>query len=286
MKKILLLSILLLMNLSAQSGDFGKYGTLHRFEFANTMFPDSGRDSGHVYNGEHYSKAEHYNDSTTLVFVPDYLGQAESFDIVFYFHGWHNNVDSSLTQFNLIEQFYSSGRKAILVLTEGPKNSADSFGGKLEEKGVFKLLVDEIMSKLEAVYESDFEFDNISLAGHSGAYRVIAYILLHGGLTDKINEVILFDALYADVEKYSYWLDHYDGRFINIYTPNAGTKYESENLMQCLTAWEIPFTFIDGDDFSDSRLNENRIIFIASKFGHYEVISTRNQFERFLKSGE
>ena len=103
----------------------------------------------------------------------------------------------------------------MLVLAEGPKDAPDSFGGKLEEKGVFKLLVDEIISELERVYNLDLEFENISLTGHSGAYRVIAYILLHSGLTDKINEVILFDALYADVEKYAYWLDHYDGRFIN-----------------------------------------------------------------------
>lgn len=274
------------MNLSAQSTDFSKYGTLHRFEFANTMFPDSERDSGHVYNGEHYSKAEHYSDSTTLVFVPDYLNLENTFDIVFYFHGWWNNVDSSLTGFNLIEQFHASGRNAVLVLTEGPKNSADSFGGKLEEKGVFKLLVDEIMNELETVYETNLEFDNVSLAGQSGGYRVISFILLHGGLTDKINEVILFDALYADVEKYSYWLDHYDGRFINIYTPNGGTKYESENLMLCLTAWGIPFTLIKNDDFTEEQLKGNRIIFIASALGHNDVISKKNQFEKFLRSGE
>ncbi len=117
----------------------------------------------------------------------------------------------------MIEQFHSSEKNAILVLAEGPKNSPDSFGGKLEEKNVFKLLVEEIIDTLENVYESDLEYRNIGLAGHSGGYRVIAFILLHGGLTDKINEVILFDALYADVEKYSYWLDHYYGRFINIY---------------------------------------------------------------------
>jgi hypothetical protein len=217
--------------------------------------------------------------------VPDYLIIEDNFDIVFYFHGWNNNVNKTLSKFNLIGQFHSSGRKAMLVLAEGPKNAPDSFGGKLEEKGVFKLLVNEIIDELENVYKTELEFDDVSLTGHSGAYRVIAYILLHGGLTEKINEVILFDALYADVEKYSYWLDHYDGRFINIYTPNGGTKYESENLMGCLTAWNIPYTSIEGDEFTTDQLKENRIAFIASTLGHNEVISTQDQFERFLQSG-
>ncbi len=272
--------------LTAQPNDYSSYGKLHRFELVNTPFPDSERDSGHVYKGEHFPKAEHYNDSTTLVFVPDYLDIENSFDIVFYFHGWNNNVDKSLSKFNLIEQFHSSGRKAMLVLAEGPKDAPDSFGGKLEEKGVFKLLVDEIISELERVYNLDLEFENISLTGHSGAYRVIAYILLHSGLTDKINEVILFDALYADVEKYAYWLDHYDGRFINIYTQKGGTKYESENLMQCLTAWNMPYTFIKSDEFTDSQLKEERIIFISSGLGHSEVISTQDQLKRFLECGD
>ena len=275
---IFILILLLTSMLLAQSDNFENYGTLHRFELVNTPFPDSERDSGHVYQGEHYSKAEHYNDSTTLVFVPDYLDLEENFDLLFYFHGWGNNVDKSLSKFNLVEQFYSSRRKGMLVLAEGPKNSRDSFGGKLEEKGVFKLLVDEIIDTLENVYGSDLGYKNISLAGHSGGYRVIAFILLHGGLTEKINEVILFDGLYADVEKYSHWLDHYDGRFINIYTPNGGTKYESENLMQCLTAWNIPYPFIVSDEFIDRQ-------FIASALGHNEVISSQDQFKRFLISG-
>jgi hypothetical protein len=173
-----------------------------------------------------------------------------------------------------------------LVLSEGPKNAPDSFGGKLEEKGVFKLLIDEIINKLETAYGADLNYEKIGLYGHSGGYRVIAYILLHGGLTAEINEVILFDGLYADVEKYSYWLDNYNGKLINIYTPNGGTKSESENLMLCLTSWGIQFTLIENDYFSVDQLKENRIIFIASSLGHNDVISKRNQFEKFLRSGE
>ena len=39
---------------------------------------------------------------------------------------------------------------AVLVLAEGPKNAPDSFGGKLEETGVFSSLVSDVLSTLKA----------------------------------------------------------------------------------------------------------------------------------------
>jgi len=296
MKLILILfSTLFGFQLFAQEKLYSDYGTLYHFELKNAPFPDAERDSGYVYRDKHYSKTEHYNDSTALVFIPKYLNINCETDIVVYFHGWNNNVDSVLTKFKLIEQFYASRREAILVMPEGPKNAPDSFGGKLEETGRFKLFIDEVLqafnktndkSLISGNNNATLTNKNITLAGHSGAYRVIAYILMRGGLSEKINEVFLFDGLYADVEKYSYWLDHYKGRFINIYTPNGGTKRESENLMESLTAWRIPYTFIDGDEFTNEELQENKIIFIASQLKHNEVISTKNQFKRFLETGD
>ncbi len=72
---------------------------------------------------------------------------------------------------------------------------------------------------------------NIILARHSGAYRVISFCLMRGGLTNNISDVMLFDALYGQAEKYAHWIDNYKERFINIYTDSGGTKNETENLM-------------------------------------------------------
>jgi len=60
---------------------------------------------------------------------------------------------------------------------------------------------------------------------------------MRGGLTENIKEVYLFDALYGDTEKFSYWLDHQKGKIINIYTEHGGTKQGCENLMADLTGW-------------------------------------------------
>ncbi|MCU0395487.1 MAG: hypothetical protein MUF29_06235, partial [Chitinophagaceae bacterium] len=60
-------------------------------------FPDSlRRGTPRVYEGKTYAWQEHYNDSSVLVFVPSYMNPAESCAFVHWFHGWLNNIDSSV----------------------------------------------------------------------------------------------------------------------------------------------------------------------------------------------
>lgn len=280
--KTILFSIILLSSLLTTNAQTN--GDLLRFQFSNSMFPHDLRKDGHTYRDRHFPKELHYSDSTVLCFVPKNFVKKKKINLVIYFHGWYNNVDSSNNQFKLAEQFANSEADAILVMPEGPKDAPDSFGGKLEEKSSFKNFCNELIANLSQHFSENIEIDKIILAGHSGAYRVISLILLHGGVTDKINSVILFDGLYGQTEKYSYWLDNFKGRFINIYTPDGGTKGESENLMTCLDAWNIKYTFVNGDNFTEDDLGKNRIIFISSQLGHNEVIAANNQFELFLKS--
>ena len=102
-----------------------------------------------------------------------------------------------------------------------------------------KNLIDDVLKYLsENAKFKSAKVGNIILAGHSGAYRVISFCLMRGGLTQNISDVILFDALYGQTEKYVHWIENFKGRFINIYTDNGGTKEETENMMKELDAWE------------------------------------------------
>lgn len=286
MRRILLFVFIVVTinNNLSQNFEETKFGVIYKFELKNSPFPHKLRNKGYNYKNEFYDAEQHYNDSTVLVFIPNYFKLKDSIDYIFYFHGWYNNIDSSLAQFNLIEQVYNSNQNAIFVFPEGTKNAPDSFGGKLENQNIFRYLVDEINSELEKIFNIHFKIGSIILSGHSGAYRVIAHILLHGGLTNKISSVILFDGLYADIEKYSYWFDNYKGKFINIYTEDGGTKSQSENLMMCLNAWNIEYKLIDNDDFSMNDLNDKRIVFIKSELDHNQVIHTKNQFQKFIEA--
>ncbi|EFK96785.1 conserved hypothetical protein, partial [sediment metagenome] len=226
----------------------------------------------------------HYSDSTVVIFIPKGYKPKTENDFVIHFHGWYNNVDSVLNKFKLIEQFYASGKNAILIVPQGPKNAPDSFGGKLEEKNKFRDFINEITEILhqKKVIRSK-SVGKILLSGHSGAYRVISFILMRGGITEDIKEVFLFDGLYGQIEKYTYWLDHYNGKFINIYTKDGGTKDQSENLMECLDEWKIPYLSKTETELLDNDLQRNRIINIYSDLEHNDVIHVRSQFYNFLK---
>jgi hypothetical protein len=254
-------------------------------ELSNSPFPHHKRIHGHTYNNKSYSFEEHYNDSTVVIFVPKGFQPEEENDFVIHFHGWNNNVDSVLSQFNLIEQFSESNKNAILIVPQGPKNAPDSFGGKLEEGNGFQNFINEIAALL---YEKKIivnkKIGDIILSGHSGGFRVISYILMRGGLAENIKEVFLFDGLYGQIEKYTYWLDHYDGILINIYTENGGTKEDSENLMECFDAWNMQYILKNETDLSQDDLSKNRIIFIYSDLEHNDVIHVRSQFMKYIRA--
>ncbi len=250
---------------------------------ALTMFPHEKRAKGHTYEEKSYPADLHYGDSTVAIFVPKGFRGGDATDLVFYFHGWRNNVDDTFAKFRLAEQFAASGVNAVLVLPEGPKNSPDSFGGKLEETGVFASLVKDVLSKLKAGgVISATRPGSIVLAGHSGAYRVMAFILTRGGLTGNICEVYLFDALYGQVEKFARWIDRSNGKLIDIHTADGGTREQTLALVDDLIAWSVPFVAFPESAVTPELLRKNRLIFIESDLAHEDVVAGREQFRAFL----
>jgi hypothetical protein len=251
-----------------------------------SIFPHAKRDTGHVYGEKNFPAELHYRDSSVAIFVPKGFHPEKTVDFVFYFHGWMNNIDSAFAKYRIIEQFSESNKNAILVHPEGPRNSPDSFGGKLEETNTFRNLVGDVLLKLrtEKIVRANAIPGKIILAGHSGAYRVISFILLRGGLTGQISEVYLFDALYGEMEKFAYWIDHYRGKFIDIHTAKGGTRQESMNLMDDLTAWNIPFFAAKETTLTSADLRTHRLVFIDSDLSHNGVIFERNQFREYLRT--
>ena len=254
-------------------------------EFSSAPFPHPSRITGHTYNDKTFSKEDHYSDSSVAIFIPNGFTPTANTNIVVYFHGWRNNIDSACAQFNLIEQFTESNKNAIFVFPEGPKNSPDSFGGKLEEKDGLKVLIEDVLKFLAEKKElNSTKVGSIILAGHSGAGRVISFCLMRGGLTKNISDVILFDALYGQIEKYAHWIENYKGRFINIYTDGGGTKSETESLIDDLDGWGIPYFKSEEIELKMDGLLNNRLIFIHTDLTHNEVISKREQFLNYLKT--
>jgi predicted esterase len=262
-------------------------GMTIRFSSSSSMFPDTVRAKGHTYNGKLYDAANHYNDSSVLIYVPENYIAKGRVNLVFWFHGWGNNIDTALRQYQLTDQFEASGRNAIFVFPEGPKNAPDSYGGKLEQPAVFSQLVKEVMDKLAenkvVKKASPFNIDgiDISLAGHSGAYRVISRIINRS----PVKEVILFDAMYGGNESYLQWLADPAHRFINIYTKDGGTYDNSRLIMRTLgDSMHIPVIAVDEASVNEQLLRTHRKIFIFSNQSHNGVITYNRNWELFLRN--
>ncbi len=287
--RIIIVIIFILTNIYArcQSADWEKIsdGQFIILKSSNSPFPHPKRANGHIFKESLFSFEKHYSDSSVALFIPNKYIQTDSVDLVFYFHGWENNILKSIEEFKLLEQLSASNKNTIFIFPEGPKNASDSFGGKLEEKDIFKKLVNEVLSFLQKENKISSGIPGkIILAGHSGAYRVISFILNRGGLTQNISEVYLFDAFYGQFQKYSHWLEKYNGRLVNIITPNGGTYQNSLDFLYDLEDWGIPFQKYDKNEIKLSELTKEKIISIFTTLGHYEVIYP--YFEQLLKTSQ
>src|SRR5690349_521735 len=107
MKKIIVQSLILFLLLFVSFQLFAQTNNSHIFHFTSphTSFPDTGRAEGHVYDSVLYDAATHYSDSSVLVLVPPHFSADKTVDLIFWFHGWRNNIDTAIVFYELDKQF-------------------------------------------------------------------------------------------------------------------------------------------------------------------------------------
>jgi len=263
-------------------------GRLIVTNLASAPFPHPQRAQGHVYQGQTYSAPAHYSDNTVLLFLPARFRCTDPVDLVVHFHGWRNTAAGALKQFKLAEQLAASGRNAVLVIPQGPRNAPDSFGGKLEDAGGFARFLTEVLACLPAdagARGSPPAPGRIILSGHSGGYQVISAILERGGLSDKIQEVWLFDGLYARTDRFLAWLDaHPAARFVTLYTDNGGTLEETKTMMNRLETRRQSYYQNKDTAATAEDLLKHRRLFLHTNLGHNEVLDKREAFRLLLST--
>ena len=271
----------------AQHLGYASYGELIITQLASAPFPHPKRAEGHQYKDQFFSAKDHYADSSVAIFIPKGFRETGAIDFVVHFHGWQNEITNVLRQYQLAEQFVESGRNAVLVVPQGPRNASDSFGGKLEDPDGFRRFMEEVAATLReksALKKKDFALGRIILSGHSGGYQVISSILDRGGLTDHVKEVWLFDALYAQADKFLAWFNGGQGRLLNIYTENGGTKRETEVMMAGFKQRGTPFFAGKESELKPDDLRTNKLAFLYTALGHNDVVAKHKTFREFLKT--
>jgi hypothetical protein len=259
---------------------------LLRFASTHNCFPDTARAKGHL-DGDSIQqpKAGHYDDSSVLLVVPSGFHAGKTVDLVFWFHGWHNNIDTALRFYGLADQFAASGRNAILVLPEAARNAADSYGGKMGQDGMFRQLVGDVLGELKhsGVVSPGVVAGHVVLAGHSGAFLVIADILDHG--QQPVDEVFLFDALYSHVPTFVNWALTEPHHFVHWFTNTGyGPDRMSDTMMLRLRRAQAPYGLSEEGSVNAAILQNDRILFIHSPREHNVIINKPDDFALLLRN--
>ncbi len=196
----------------------------------NAPFPHPQRDEGlRRQDGTFYPRFPHYTDSSVVVVVPkNFKETAEGTNVIVHFHGHMNDNLGVLEQMMMPQALIRENINALLVIPQGPNRARDSFGGKMEDPGGFERLVRDVletMKKEEVVKTTNV--GKILVSAHSGGFRPAAYVLHHGGLRDRITDVFLFDALYAEQAYYKEWLLGSRGNLRGCFTDHLRGEYTS-----------------------------------------------------------
>lgn len=254
--------------------------------FHNAPYPHASRDKGYTYEGKFYDAAGHYSDSTVGIFIPAGYQPGETVDYVVHFHGWSNHVASVLDHYALPRQMAASRRNAILLVVQGPKDTPDSGGGKLEmEPGAFAGLLEEVTQYLAQSGKIKItRIGRIVLSAHSGGYRVTSAILAQGGLTDHITDVLLFDSSYGGLENFAEWAAHGQGhRLVSLFTVHLAP--ENFTLLTLLQKRHAPYHALLEPDLTAKTLLPRQTLFLHTPdLPHDEVMQKHDYFALFLQT--
>jgi hypothetical protein len=137
-----------------------------------------------------------YRDDRVWIFVPKGF-RGESLRAVVHVHGYFARVEALVPAQQLEAQLLASGRDAVLIVPQGPRDAADMALGKLERPGGLRNLLKDISILMvdAGLLRPDAPLGPVILSAHSGGYRGVAGMIRAGDL--PIQAIHLFDALYS-----------------------------------------------------------------------------------------
>lgn len=198
------------------------------YRSAAAPFPHKDRSNGfRRTDGTYYPYFPHYADSSIIVIVPEGFKELPTgSNLIVHFHGHMGDNLGVLEKDSLTQAITAQKINALLVLVQGPYRARDSFSGKMEDEGGFRRLVEDVLAtmKREKIVTST-AVNRICVSGFSGGYRPAAFVIAKGGISDKVTDVFLFDALYANEDFFKDWLLNGNGRIFGAYTDHLEGEY-------------------------------------------------------------
>lgn len=159
-----------------------------------------------------YWEDETYADRRVLLDIPRGFDPARPGVIVVYFHGNKSKLERDVVRKQQVPRQVAAARlNAVLVAPQFAVDALDSTAGRFYLAGHFAKFMAEAAAQLartagEPKLKAAFEAMPVVLVGYSGGYTAAAYAAHVGGVGDRIKAILLFDALYGDLDKFGAWI--------------------------------------------------------------------------------
>jgi hypothetical protein len=187
-----------------------------------------------------------YADRRVLLHIPRGFNPARPGLIVVYFHGNAATLERDVQKRQQVHrQVAQSGLNAVLVAPQLAVDAWDSSAGRFWEQGALRRFLEEAAAHLARLHGDPrllgaFDAMPAVIVAYSGGYLPAVWSLHHGGAGDRVQGVILLDALYGEMEKFARWIAaRSNAFFLSAYSRSV--REENATFQKLLTERSIDF---------------------------------------------
>jgi hypothetical protein len=252
---------------SLKTSAFPYFGNNPRTDAPFLNVSDGERRGHRSYSGRVLWQDQTFNDSRTLMHVPENFDIRKPGVIVVFFHGNGATLERDVRDRQLVpRQITESGVNAVLLAPQLAVDAADSSAGKFWQPGGLKRFVNESADHLAEMYgdpgaAKTFANMPVIIVGYSGGFVPTAWSLEVGGLGNRVRGVILLDALYGELDKFASWVEkNRTGFFVSSYTHYTASR--DHELMHMLREKGIAVS-----DDMDGPLRPGSVLFVQTPEG-------------------
>jgi hypothetical protein len=221
--------------------------------------------------GRRYWEDETYSDSRVLLHLPKGFDARRPSVLIVFFHGHGATLERDvLRRQRVADQITRSGVNAALVAPQFAVDAADSSAGRFWEPGAFGRFMGEAADALARLHGDrksvrGFASAPVIFVAYSGGYHAAAHCAINGGLKKRLRGVVLLDALYGDLGKFTSWIENdRSAFFVSSYL--GSTREKNVELAGILAAKEIGY-----ETALDRPLHQGDVAFLSGADGGEDV---------------
>jgi len=176
-----------------------------------------------------------------LVQIPEGFRADEPWDLVVFLHGWSGCVNVLMhagptgcvegigpqqTGWDLAGAFADANANALFLMPQLAFRRRDGSAGRFAEEGFVKAFVDAVAQRVDPWPAHPPQ--RVVVMAHSAGFESALAWIRQSAI--PVDEVVLFDALYAGTEAFARWVGTEGRRLVSIHTGHGSTARQSRRL--------------------------------------------------------